>query len=136
VTVRPLCPADESAVRSLQSHLQFADPDIVDAALAGPFIGRVAVADGTVVGYAIALGGEETTLSELVVAPDYRRCGHGRKLVEAVAAAAEADRLVVTTPAGDEKATVFYESLGFEAEARLPGFYADGTDALRLVRRE
>jgi ribosomal-protein-alanine N-acetyltransferase len=135
VTVRPLRSADESAVRSLQSLLEYADPDLVDAALAGPFVGRVAVVDG-VVGYAIALPGEEATLSELVVAPEHRRAGHGEALVDAIAEAIDADRLVVTTPAENESATAFYESLGFEVEARLSGFYADGSDALRLVRRE
>ncbi|MFT4884649.1 MAG: ribosomal-protein-alanine N-acetyltransferase [Natronomonas sp.] len=136
MTVRPLRSADEPAVRSLQSLLDYADPEIVDAALVGPFVGRVAVVDGSVVGYAIALPGEEATLSELVVAPDHRRGGHGEALVDAIAEATGADRLVVTTPAENEAATAFYESLDFEVDARLSGFYADGSDALRLVRRE
>ncbi|MEF8806562.1 GNAT family N-acetyltransferase [Natronomonas sp.] len=135
MTVRPLRSTDESAVRSLQSLLEYADPDLVDATLTGPFVGRVAVVDG-VVGYAIALPGEEATLSELVVAPEHRRAGHGEALVDAIAEATDAGRLVVTTPAENEAAAAFYESLGFEVDARLSGFYADGSDALRLVRRE
>ena len=136
MTVRPLRPADESAVRSLQDHLEYADPDIVSAALDGPFLGRVAEAEGAVVGYAVALPGDETTLSELVVAPGHRRVEHGRALVEAVAAAAPGEALVVTTPATADGAREFYASLGFESERRIAGFYADGADALRLVRRE
>jgi ribosomal-protein-alanine N-acetyltransferase len=135
VTVRPLRAADEPAVRSLQSLLEYAGPDIVDAALVGPFVGRVAVDDGEVVGYAIALPGEEATLSELVVAPEHRRAGHGRRLVDEIAEATGADRLVVTTPEENEAARAFYESLGFAVDERLSGFYADGSDALRLVRR-
>jgi ribosomal-protein-alanine N-acetyltransferase len=136
VTVRPLRAAEESAVRSLQSLLDYADPDIIEAALVGPFVGRVAVEDDEIVGYAIALPGEEAMLSELAVAPEYRRAGHGRQLVEEVAEATDADRLVVTTPEGNEAARAFYESLGFDVDKRLSNFYADGSDALRLVRRE
>lgn len=136
MTARPLRPADEPAVRSLQSHLEYADPDIVDAALVGPFVGRVAVGNGDVVGYAVGLPGKEATLSELVVAPDHRRAGYGRELVDAIAGATDAEKLVVTTPAENEHALSFYESLGFEQQARLPAFYDDGADALRLVRRE
>ena len=135
MTVRPLRPADEPAVRALQEHLAFADPDLVAAALDGPFLGVVAVEEG-VVGYAVALPGREATLSELVVDPDHRRAGHGRALVEAVAEAAT-EALVVTTPADERAARRFYEELGFAVEERLPGFYGDGDrDALRLVRRQ
>jgi ribosomal-protein-alanine N-acetyltransferase len=129
-------PADEPAVRSLQSLLAYADSGLIDAALDGPFLGRVAVDEGRVVGYAVALPGEETTLSELVVAPDHRRLGNGQALVEAVADAPDADRLVVTTPTENEAAERFYRAMGFEVSERVSGFYADGTDALRLARGE
>lgn len=133
-------PGDERAVRELQSHLAYADPDLVTAALDGPFLGLVATAADTVVGYAIALPGSETTLSELVVAPEHRREGYGEALVEATAerssGGASTGTLVVTTPASENEVQRFYESLDFEVDERLAGFYADGADALRLVRRE
>ena len=133
MTVR--APRDEEApdVRSLQSLLAHADPALVDAALKGPFRCQVAVDDGTVVGYVIALPGAETTLSELAVAPAHRRAGHGRALVAAVAG--DAERVVATTPA-EAGAIGFYEALGFEVETRLEAFYESGADALRLARRE
>ena len=133
MTVRPMTPADEPAVRALQSRLSYADPELVTAVLEGPFLGRVAV-DDAVVGYAIALPAE-TVVSELVVAPEHRREGHGRRLLESVADAADAEGLVVTTPVGND-AVSFYAAAGFEREARIEGFYADGGAALRLVRRE
>ncbi|MFQ3318916.1 MAG: ribosomal-protein-alanine N-acetyltransferase [Natronomonas sp.] len=136
MSVRPLQAGDEPAVRSLQGLLEYADPELVTAAIDGPFIGRVAVDSGNVVGYAIAFPGSETVLSELAVAPAHRRAGHGEALVEAIAAATDTDALVVTTPADNEAARRFYEALGFEREERVEQFYADGTDALRLVRRE
>lgn len=133
MTVRRPRPADEPAIRSLQALLDYADPEIVDAALDGPFRCRVAVADGAVVGYAIAFPGDRTLLSELAVAPGHRRVGHGRDLAAAVAG--EVDRLQATTPVDNDAALAFYDSLGFEADDRLEAFYGDGTDALRLVRR-
>lgn len=135
MTVRSMRPADEPAVRSLQGHLEYADPKLVTAALEGPFLGLVVETDGDVAGYAIAFPGRETTLSELVVAPEHRGTGHGRALVEAVAVETSGDGLVVTTPVGEQEAQRFYEALGFEVDERLSGFYGDD-DALRLVRRE
>lgn len=141
MTVRPIRPGDEAAVRGLQSLLAFADPDLPAAAIDGPYVGRVAVepeggAGREVVGYAIALPGREATLSELAVAPDSRRSGIGRTLVDAIAYAAGAERLFVATPVDAEDAHAFYESLGFAEDGRVESFYADGTAALRLVRRE
>lgn len=133
--IRAMTPADRPAVRRLQGQLTRADPDLVEAAVSGPFLGRVAVDDGRVVGYAIALPARPVTLSELVVAPHAREKGHGRALVESVASA-DADRVVVTTPVENESARRFYDALGFEANAREHGFYDDGADALRLVRRQ
>lgn len=134
--IRPIRSDDRSAVRSLQEHLEYTDGDLLDAAIDGPFLGRVATDGSRVVGYAIALPGTTATVSELVVAPDARRSGHGRALVEAIAAATDAEALVVTTPTDNDAARRFYSELGFEADERLSGFYADGTDASRLVRRE
>jgi ribosomal-protein-alanine N-acetyltransferase len=138
--IRPLRPSDEPAVRTLQTRLEYADPELVTAAVDGLFVGRVAAVPGSAasgpVGYAIAFPGEETTLSELVVAPGHRREGHGRRLLEAVVEAAGAERTVVTTPAGNDDVVRFYARLGFEHHERLNAHYADGTDGLRLVRRE
>ncbi|TKR28231.1 GNAT family N-acetyltransferase [Natronomonas salsuginis] len=134
--IRPLEPADRPTVRALQSHLQYADPDCIDAAVRGPFLGRVAVACDWLVGYALAFPGDPATLTELVVAPDARREGHGRELVESVVSAIDTDRIVVTTPTGNRGVRRFYRRLGFECDATCDGFYADGADALRLARRE
>lgn len=153
MTVRPMRPADEAAVSALQELLAYADPELPSAALDGPYVGRVAVEppgaadgsrgrgvaddpDGDVIGYAIALPGREATLSELAVAPGSRREGVGRTLVDAIAYAAGAERLFVATPVDNEDALTFYESLGFDVDGRVDGFYADGSAALRLVRRE
>jgi ribosomal protein S18 acetylase RimI-like enzyme len=134
--IRPMTAADAPAVRSLQTRLAYADPDLVAAAIDGPFRGSVAVADGSPVGYAIVFPGRPATLSELVVAPEHRRRGYGRALVESAHAAVDAAAIAVTTPADDPTARRFYTAIGFEPDGRIAGFYADGTDASRFVRRE
>lgn len=72
------------------------------------------------------------------VAPELRRNGLGRLLMQA----GEADlagmgciamTLEVATNNGGAKA--FYEHLGYHAVGRIPGYYADGTDAL-VMRKQ
>jgi ribosomal protein S18 acetylase RimI-like enzyme len=132
--IRPIERRDVPVVGSLQERLPHADPEVVEAAVEGPFYGFVAVEDRPV-GYAIALPGRPATLTELVVDPTRRRRGHGRALVERVFAAT-GPPLAVSTPVGNEAATRLYAETGFAVEGVVAGFYADGTDALRLVRRE
>jgi len=134
--IRPIAGTDRPAVRALQGCLTYADPALVDAAIGGPFLGRIAGDRGRIVGYAIALPGSPMTLSELAVVPEARRNGHGRRLLDSTVSAAAADRVVVTTPVENETAKRFYRRLGFETFEVRSGFYADGADALRLRRRE
>jgi len=125
---------DAAAIRSLQSQLSHPSPALSEAAIDGPFTCRVAVAAGRPVGYAVALSGRPTVLSELVVAAGHRREGYGRALLAAVTR--DADRVEATTPAGNDAAIGFYGAQGFAVDERVEAFYADGTDALRLVRGE
>lgn len=134
--IRSMEPSDRPTVRALQRELAYAGPELVDAAIDGPFVGIVAHRGDRVVGYAIAFPGRPATLSELVVAPDSRRAGHGRALVESVVSTVEADRVLVATPVGNEAAKEFYTALGFDPDGIRSGFYADGTDALGFRRRE
>jgi ribosomal protein S18 acetylase RimI-like enzyme len=134
--IRSVRSDDRPALLALQEALPYADPDLVDAAIGGPFVGAVAVDGGRRIGYAIGLPGDPTALSELVVETGFRRRGHGRALVEAIASMAGGGAIEVSTPIGNDAARRFYTALGFDREASRPEFYADGTDALRLVRRE
>lgn len=133
--IRRMEPADRAPVTTIQEQLEHADPELVDRAIDGPFLGLVAVVDGRVVGYAVALPGPSVALSELAVVPEARRHGHGRALVESLSGT-DTDRIVVTTPVEARAARAFYGALGFERAAVLDEFYADGGDALRLTRRE
>ena len=134
--IRSMEPADRPALRALQGELAYADPELIDAAIDGPFVGIVADEGDRVVGYSIAFPGRPATISELVVTSDARRAGHGRALVESVVSTVEADRVFVATPVGNDPAKRFYTALGFDTDGIRSGFYADGTDALGFLRRE
>lgn len=80
-------------------------------------------------------------VAELAVAPGYRRRGHGRRLLAAVAARhPDRERLRLTTRADNEAARAFYASLGFREVRALPDYYGgeDGSeppaDGVLLVR--
>jgi ribosomal-protein-alanine N-acetyltransferase len=134
VTLRRPVATDTAAIRSLQTHLAHPDPDLVEPAIDGPFSCRVAATFGRVVGYAVAMPARPTVLLELVVAPGHRRHGRGRALLASVTHGA--DRVATSTPVGNDDAVTFYEANGFAVTDRLPAFYDDGSDALRLVRGE
>ena len=127
-------PRDVAAIRSLQSQLSYPSPALSTAAIDGPFTCRLAVEAGRPVGYAVALADRPTVLSELVVAVGHRREGYGRALLAAVTR--DAEEVEANTPAGNDAAIGFYGAQGFAVDERVESFYADGTDALRLVRGE
>lgn len=89
----------------------YSDPDVVRAGCTAPgVITRVALtADGQVAGFAQACGDGvmQSFLSQLAVAPAYRRRGVARRLVEEVFAASGTQRMDLLT----DDAHAFYRSL-------------------------
>lgn len=83
-------------------------------------------------------GDESAHLNLLAVAAQYRRQGLGRQLMDwltASAAIAGVFRIDLELRADNEGARVFYENLGFESLARVPGYYQGRETALRMTRR-
>jgi ribosomal-protein-alanine N-acetyltransferase len=139
VTVRPARPDDGPALARLQSHLAEPSPALLAGALDATGVDGLAAATVLVstadcddpVGYLLAVPGDGTAyVAELVVAPAHRRNGRASALLEACAAAADADRLTVTVAPGNEAARSLYERRGFERVRRLPDFFADGPAVL------
>ena len=89
--------------------------------------------------FAIMQFGEETAhLNLLAVAPEHRRQGVGRQLVEwLVASAVEAGvfRIDLELRAQNEQARAFYEKIGFETAGLVNGYYQGREAALRMTRR-
>jgi ribosomal-protein-alanine N-acetyltransferase len=129
--IRAATPADRDAIAALQAAtLTDPWPEILSLAVAedGPLC-LVAERRERVVGYAIVVVSADGYLAELAVAPDWRREGVGRALVDACCDRLRergCDRLHLTARADDDRALAFYEACGFERDERLPGHYLDG----------
>lgn len=96
----------------------------------------VVAADGDdVVGHAIAwaVAGEAQIL-DVRVAPRARRAGLGRRLVEAVVSACDAEVALLEVRADNEAAIALYQALGFVRSGARAAYYADGQDAVLMER--
>jgi [ribosomal protein S18]-alanine N-acetyltransferase len=114
-------------------------PDRVAASIRAADVNvLVAMSHGTIAGFAIMrYGDDDAHLDLLAVSPSYRRAGLGRKMIEwlekcAVVAGIFTVRLEVR--AENTAAQFFYESMGYRALLRLPGYYQGVEAALRMGR--
>ncbi len=83
-------------------------------------------------------GDEVAHLNLLAVAPQHRRQGLGRQLMDWLATTAiEAGvfRINLELRTHNEQAQVFYESLGFDRQDVVRGYYQGREAALRMSRR-
>jgi [ribosomal protein S18]-alanine N-acetyltransferase len=101
---------------------------------------RVATVEGRLVGSSLLLtraGSRRARLYSIVVDPACRGRGVGRVLAEDVlkqAREAGCDRLDLEVRADNASAQALYRALGFSEQRRLPGYYDDGMDGVRLER--
>ena len=100
----------------------------------------VAAGGDQLLGYAVALYRADTTRGRLygiAVAAAARGQGVATALVEAIAAAARAQgctALGLEVRADNDAALRLYRKLGFVPAGVLPGYYEDGTAAIRMRR--
>ncbi len=138
ITVRPARGADLVRIAEIEVAA-FADPwtlDLLAVELVHPQAILLAASREreAVAGYAVfrhAAG--EAELLRVGVAPDERRRGLARVLVEAGLARLRAERVEVChleVRVDNLGAIALYEDLGFERTGRRRGYYRDGTDAL------
>ena len=89
-------------------------------------------------GFAIMrYGDDDAHLDLLAVAPPYRRTGVGRQLLEWLekcAVVAGIFKVSLEVRAQNTGAQCFYERMGYRTLLRLPGYYQDIEDALRMER--
>jgi ribosomal-protein-alanine N-acetyltransferase len=130
-TVRPLRRSDLPACRRLQRHLREPSPRLLESPLVVD--GFVSLAGDRAVGYVTTVGSDDGAhVAELVVAPDYRRQGRGRELLERALSSADGPVTVAVAP-DNEAARALYESLGFRERERREDYFAAGP-ALLLER--
>jgi [ribosomal protein S18]-alanine N-acetyltransferase len=97
-------------------------------------VALVARNDGALVGYAVtALSGDVLDLQRIAVAPDRRRAGLARRLVDVLlreGSRSGAQRMMLEVSAANETGRSFYADCGLVEVARRPGYYRDGSDAV------
>jgi ribosomal-protein-alanine N-acetyltransferase len=101
--------------------------------------GRLWVASGRpgLAGFLLAnRAADEAEILWMGVAPEERRTGLGRALIEAVASGSSPPSvLVLEVRAGNEAGRSFYSSLGFREDGLRKKYYPGGEDAVQMSRR-
>jgi len=117
---------DRETFRYLLSHAQSLCYKIVDAgSMMIAFVVGMIEPDGS--GHVVALG----------VSPDYRRMGHGRRLMEAIESgfcdrAVRTVRLEVRT--SNQPAQKLYFDMGYRIVRRMPRYYTSGDDGYLMIK--
>lgn len=111
--------------------------DIVENKLAFYIVAELAA--GQICGYVgIWKIFDEGHITNVAVAPDYRRMHIGRAMLETlfeVTGQAGIERYTLEVRASNEPAIRLYEGLGFKSEGIRPGYYEDnGEDAIIMWR--
>ena len=90
----------------------------------------VAVEENKILGY-IMVKGEE--VMNLVVHPDYRKRGIGRKLMEEVMK--KSSKLVSRSRENNKKAIKFLKRIGFKKKRKIEKYYLNGDNAIEMEWR-
>lgn len=143
-TIRPALPADIAAISALEQAAfasdRFSARQFRYLLTRARATALVAVGGGQLLGYAVSLyrtGTRRARLYGIAVADAARGQGVATALVETIAAAARAQgctALGLEVRADNDAAQGLYRKLGFVAAGVLPGYYQDGTAALRMRR--
>lgn len=94
-----------------------------------------AIAGFAIVDFQLERGQRIGHIVTIDVAPEQRRCGVGRLLMEALLGfchEARAESLRLEVAVDNEAALAFYKTLGFAETGRIPGFYMGKLDALTM----
>ena len=138
-------PADAVAIAALSRDLiEYGltwrwRPRRVAASILAPEVNvLVARIHDNVAGFAIMRYGDDVAhLDLLAVAPQYRRAGVGRQLLEWLekcAVVAGVFSVTLEVRAANEGARAFYQRMGYRALVELPGYYQGVEPALRMGR--
>ena len=150
LTIRRCVPSDLERI-ALIERASFSDPwsfEAISAALALPHLrflvaedaGRGGGGASALVGYVVALVmADEGEIADVAVAPDARRRGIGRLLLERMTAEvveAGARALYLEVRESNTAARALYQSLGFAQVGRRRGYYLSPSEDALLLRRE
>lgn len=144
--IRTAVHADVEVVAELERRCLGADawsPWLVEQGVRGglPTVHYVVFehAAAGVVGYAcVSIVADIAELQRIAVAPEHRRTGVARTILDAVvsrARAGRADRLLLEVRDDNAGALAFYGAAGFTEIDRRRRYYRDGTTAVVMLRR-
>jgi ribosomal-protein-alanine N-acetyltransferase len=98
----------------------------------------VASVQGSVVGYVIGISeGKDGMIQSIAVAPEARRAGVGRMLMQAVIEhlTKKHQRITLLVDSGNEAAIRLYRKFRFSETGRVvEAYYPNGNDAIEMVR--
>ncbi|MFB6219882.1 MAG: N-acetyltransferase family protein [Halolamina sp.] len=140
--IREARPADRPAIERLQEHLPEPATGLLDDVAGGEILVSTAPGPGGAdipVGYLLWFPGTPVYAAELVVAPEYRREGRGKRLFRALFERLPQGTAVELLVAADnEAAQRLYRQLGFERVAIEPDAYesGEGYRMRAVVRRD
>jgi ribosomal-protein-alanine N-acetyltransferase len=150
LTIRRCVPSDLERIARIE-RASFSDPwsfEAFSAALALPHLrflvaeeaGRGGGGAVVLVGYVVALVmADEGEIADVAVAPDARRRGIGRVLLERMTAEvveAGVHALYLEVRESNTAARALYQSLGFAQVGRRRGYYLSPSEDALLLRRE
>ncbi len=93
--------------------------------------------EGKITGYIIGVKmGSKGIIISLAVHPEYRRKGHGKKLIEELVRIMDAGIIELQVRRSNTEALKFYQSVGFERKGILPAYYGDGEDAVVMFMKK
>ena len=107
--------------------------------LGGDGVGFVSLVDGRVAAYGgMLLTPWDGQITNIATHPDYRRCGCGKAITQALLQAAKesgAEEVSLEVRASNAGAIALYEGLGFETAGVRKGFYQNPReDALVMIK--
>lgn len=140
MTIRPATPTDASAIAAVERAAASRpwSPDAIRASLELPTTRAWVAEESGIVGHLIASSVlDEGEVLTVAVHPEHRRRGIARELLSACEHAwvrAGVRRAYLDVRTDNAAAIALYEGLGWVRAGVRAGYYADGSDALQLVR--
>ncbi|RMF42560.1 MAG: ribosomal-protein-alanine N-acetyltransferase [Deltaproteobacteria bacterium] len=137
--IRPMQPADLPGVirveRACQPHPW--DEARFSRELDNPLARLRVICDGEhLCGFMVCWQvADEVEIQNICVAPEYRRKGLGRLLLEDLFnSCPDAERFLLEVRSGNQPAIELYRSFGFQVDGVRPAYYHDGEDAVLMSR--
>ncbi|MGQ0529266.1 MAG: GNAT family N-acetyltransferase [Panacagrimonas sp.] len=130
LALEALFPSDRMSARSIRRFITVSSARVFVALRGSELLGNLVLL--------LRKGSRAARIYSVVVSPQARGLGIGNRLVEAAERATMRegrDRVSLEVRADNTAARALYAKRGYLEAQRLPAYYDDGTDGLRLLRK-